>query len=145
MLNGLIFQRLYLILDHIIQRKKRFLKKFMEFYKKKFIINNMEEQFNNYPDLEDKEFNRKIFEKKEFNLSVQTDQEPVIPVDQLQDELCKFSLSSTQQFLSNYINPKTPYNGILLYHGTGVGKTCSSVTIAEGFLREAIEMPFSFY
>ena len=43
--------------------------------------------------------------------------------------------------MSNFINPKTPYNGILLYHGTGVGKTCSSITIAEGFLRQALEMP----
>ena len=27
----------------------------------------------------------------------------------------------------------TPYNGLLLFHGVGVGKTCSSITIAEGF------------
>lgn len=101
----------------------------------------MEEEFNPYPELEDKEFNKKIFEKKEFNLSIQSGDEPTVSLDKLQDELCKFSLSPNQQFLSNYINPKTPYNGILLYHGTGVGKTCSSVTIAEGFLREAIEMP----
>ena len=28
---------------------------------------------------------------------------------------------------------KTPYKGLLLYHGVGTGKTCSAVTIAENF------------
>ena len=27
----------------------------------------------------------------------------------------------------------SPYRGILLYHGLGVGKTCASIAIAEGF------------
>ena len=101
----------------------------------------MEEQFNPYPSLEDPDFDRKIFQKKEFNLSTVEDETPSVPIKELQNALCQFNLSPNQQFLSNYINPKTPYNGILLYHGTGVGKTCSSITIAEGFLRQAIEMP----
>jgi hypothetical protein len=32
------------------------------------------------------------------------------------------------------LNPLTPYQGLLLFHGVGVGKTCSAVTIAEQFL-----------
>ena len=31
-----------------------------------------------------------------------------------------------------YINLYTPYRGLLLYHGLGSGKTCSSIAIAEG-------------
>ena len=27
----------------------------------------------------------------------------------------------------------TPYNGLLLYHGVGVGKTCKSLLIADNF------------
>ena len=27
----------------------------------------------------------------------------------------------------------TPYNGLLLYHGVGVGKSCSSILIADNF------------
>ena len=29
------------------------------------------------------------------------------------------------------MHPSTPYNGLLLYHGVGVGKTCTAVSIAE--------------
>ena len=30
------------------------------------------------------------------------------------------------------MNEYTPYRGLLLYHGLGSGKTCSSIAIAEG-------------
>lgn len=39
----------------------------------------------------------------------------------------------TQMLLRNYISKYTPYENILLYHELGVGKTCSAITIAEGF------------
>ena len=44
----------------------------------------------------------------------------------------KFSLMTHQQIVRDYINLYTPYRGILLYHGLGSGKTCSSIAIAEG-------------
>jgi superfamily II DNA or RNA helicase len=50
------------------------------------------------------------------------------------DEICfpkKFQLQLPQQFLSEYINPKSPYKGILIYHRIGAGKTCTAVRIAE--------------
>jgi hypothetical protein len=37
-----------------------------------------------------------------------------------------------QQIVRDYINLYTPYRGLLLYHGLGSGKTCSSISIAEG-------------
>lgn len=37
-----------------------------------------------------------------------------------------------QKIVRDYINLYTPYRGILLYHGLGSGKTCSSIAIAEG-------------
>jgi superfamily II DNA or RNA helicase len=40
---------------------------------------------------------------------------------------------SIQLILKNYISKFTPYDNILLYHDVGVGKTCSAITIAEGF------------
>ena len=43
-----------------------------------------------------------------------------------------FSLLTHQKVVRDYINIKTPYRGLLLYHGLGAGKTCSSVAIAEG-------------
>ncbi len=36
-----------------------------------------------------------------------------------------------QKFVREYIRGKTPYRGILVYHGLGSGKTCSSIAGAE--------------
>lgn len=43
-----------------------------------------------------------------------------------------FTLLSHQKIVRDYINIFTPYRGLLLYHGLGSGKTCSSIAIAEG-------------
>ena len=43
-----------------------------------------------------------------------------------------FSLLTHQKIVRDYINLYTPYRGVLLYHGLGSGKTCSSIAIAEG-------------
>jgi hypothetical protein len=45
----------------------------------------------------------------------------------------EFKLMPHQEFLKNFISPNTPYNGVLIYHSTGVGKTCTAISIAEGF------------
>lgn len=42
-----------------------------------------------------------------------------------------FKHSSVQKMLRNFMDPKTPYRGLLIIHGTGVGKTCTAITIAE--------------
>jgi regulator of protease activity HflC (stomatin/prohibitin superfamily) len=44
----------------------------------------------------------------------------------------KVSLLTHQKIVRDYINLYTPYRGLLLYHGLGSGKTCSSIAIAEG-------------
>ena len=44
----------------------------------------------------------------------------------------EFLLLSHQSIVRDYINLYTPYRGLLLYHGLGSGKTCSSIAIAEG-------------
>ena len=41
-------------------------------------------------------------------------------------------LLTHQKIVRDYINVYTPYRGLLLYHGLGSGKTCSSIAIAEG-------------
>ena len=43
-----------------------------------------------------------------------------------------FSLLIHQKIVRDYINLYTPYRGLLLYHGLGSGKTCSSIAISEG-------------
>lgn len=43
-----------------------------------------------------------------------------------------FDLMGHQKIVRDYLNMYTPYRGLLLYHGLGAGKTCSSIGIAEG-------------
>ena len=93
-----------------------------------------EPMVDTYPLVRDTDFGKKIFEKKEFYI----DKIPKIDKDEtiesLTNKLCRFKLSPNQKFLKKYLSENTNYNGILLYHGTGVGKTCSSISIAEQFI-----------
>lgn len=43
-----------------------------------------------------------------------------------------FALLPHQEIVREYLNTYTPYRGLLLFHGLGSGKTCSSIAIAEG-------------
>ena len=45
----------------------------------------------------------------------------------------KYKLQIPQIFLSEFINPSTPYKGLLIFHQIGAGKTCGSISIAEKF------------
>lgn len=42
-----------------------------------------------------------------------------------------FDLLIHQRIVREYLNVYTPYRGLLLYHGLGSGKTCTSIAIAE--------------
>ena len=44
----------------------------------------------------------------------------------------KFDLLTHQKIVKFYLNVFSPHRGLLLYHGLGAGKTCSSIAIAEG-------------
>lgn len=99
-------------------------------------VTNNYNDYNNklYPYLNDPLFNLKILEKTQFNQhKISFDPKNI---DEVIRESCnknKFNLSSTQMFLKSFLSPNSPYNGCLIFHGTGVGKTCSSITIAEQF------------
>jgi hypothetical protein len=47
-----------------------------------------------------------------------------------------FKLLTHQKVVRDYLNLYTPYRGLLLYHGLGSGKTCTSIAIAEGMKSE---------
>lgn len=36
-----------------------------------------------------------------------------------------------QRFVRDFLQPASPYRGLLLFHGLGVGKTCASIAIAD--------------
>ena len=43
----------------------------------------------------------------------------------------KWDYRPFQKFVRDYLSMSSPYRGILLYHGLGSGKTCSSIAVAE--------------
>jgi hypothetical protein len=43
-----------------------------------------------------------------------------------------FKMLTHQKIVRDYLNVYSPYRGLLLFHGLGSGKTCSSIAIAEG-------------
>ena len=92
------------------------------------------------PDIKDVNLNSKIYHKKEFFIDriPKTDNNQTL--EQLTNKLCKFKLSYNQKFLKKFISNNTNYNGLLLFHGTGVGKTCSSISIAEQFIENITDM-----
>ena len=88
-----------------------------------------------YPKKNDINFFKKIYSKKEFYENRYRKPETT---DDMQKQLCpskdkKFQLLQHQVVLRNYMNNNTPYNGVLVFHGLGSGKTCSSITIAESY------------
>lgn len=79
-----------------------------------------------YPDITDEKFYDKvnnIYSKYKVRKENKTLETICYPKE--------FKLQLPQQFLSEFINPKTPYMGALVYHRIGSGKTCTSVRIAE--------------
>ena len=90
-----------------------------------------------YPLPKDPNFQKRIYEKKEFNAHRMPDRhnfDDYADIKNYRDEMCgkeRIMLRSQQLFLRNYINPNTPYKNILIFHGTGTGKTCAAVAIAE--------------
>jgi superfamily II DNA or RNA helicase len=44
----------------------------------------------------------------------------------------RIALRKYQEFVGKFMDYTSPYKSIMLYHGLGSGKTCSSIAIAEG-------------
>jgi hypothetical protein len=87
-----------------------------------------------YPDLNDKNFNLKISEKKEF-YDTRNTEEVLRNQEFIQraDKLCNvpYELQSHQYFVKNFMSFQTPYNSLILFHGLGSGKTCSAIGVSE--------------
>lgn len=80
--------------------------------------------------------NRKIFIQKLTQLFKPYQDELVETADSVSCDSTgnagDFDLLLHQKIVRDYLNLYTPYRGLLLYHGLGSGKTCSSIAIAEG-------------
>lgn len=88
-----------------------------------------------YPDISDDNFINLLMKKREF---VELRSEPFKVLEEGEEDPCSseasFRITPVQQFIRNFLSPKTPYNSALLYHSVGVGKTQAGIQVAEGFL-----------
>ena len=94
-------------------------------------IHKYKKKFNYYPEIQDyknyEKFLKEFSRRKEFNIH---------QIPKNKNKKCNksnFELAPHQLYLKNLFTYNTPYNGILIFHGVGVGKTCSGVSIAENF------------
>jgi len=90
-------------------------------------INISDLDYTYYPHISNELFNLEIYKKLEFRRNESK------PLKLNNPKTEGFQKSSTQKFAKNFISPFTPYNGVLLFHEVGVGKTCTALGIAEGF------------
>ena len=93
-------------------------------------INTYKKDFQYYPDVTELDFADQLFAKEELHRHGIPDK---LVSFQNKCDSDFFELAPHQLFLKNYFSPNTPYQSILLFHGVGVGKSCSAVSIAENF------------
>ena len=80
-----------------------------------------------YPKIDDNNFQYKIFSKKEFINRKIKDRKILNDYKDIKiyrDNNCSgpYKLRPQQFLLTNYMNPDTPYKGLLMFHGVGTGK-----------------------
>ena len=96
-----------------------------------------EEAAGLYPDVADPQIAARLYQKREFYearaVAASVADGTMDPCSSAAAEKV-FELTPVQRLVSRFMHPLTPYMGLLLFHGVGVGKTCSAVTIAEQFL-----------
>ena len=88
------------------------------------------DHFVYYPDIYEKDLSDKLFAKEELRRHAIPKEMGSIK-DKCDSDF--FELAPHQLFLKNLISPNTHYHGLLIFHGVGVGKSCSGISIAENF------------
>jgi len=92
-------------------------------------IDEILDNFIPYPEYNNKNFNNIIYRKKEFNTN-----QLLLDTSTINNQCnTDFSIKPHQSFLKNFLTKETPYKSLLIFHGVGVGKTCSALTIGENF------------
>ena len=80
-----------------------------------------------YPHVDDPNLQGKIYKKREFyyyKLPERPNLKDYKAIEDYRRKICRPTqgFSEHQKLLSNFINPDTPYKGVLVFHGTGTGK-----------------------
>ena len=94
-------------------------------------INSSDKYNYLYPNIDDINFSKKLSQHKEFNDTKYDGK--IYDITKYAETICsqQFEILPHQQFVKNFLSFQTPYNGLLLYHGLGSGKTCSAIGVAE--------------
>jgi len=102
------------VVDRLPKEKERKIITTSAYYmnNRKIYIQKIAELFKNY---------RELLSKNEDTISCDS-----------RSQNDEFDLLTHQRIVRDYLNLYTPYRGLLLYHGLGSGKTCTSIAIAEG-------------
>jgi len=99
---------------------------------------------HSYPEQSDPDLQYYLYKKKEF-YNNRTPERPIFTtyaeIKNYRDNIGCAHLNDNiiishpyQTLLTHFINPSTPYKGIIIMHGLGSGKTRTGVEIAEGFI-----------
>jgi hypothetical protein len=105
-----------------------------------------------YPKPDNPELQSSIYKKREFYYYKYPDRPDLSSYEdiaQYRKKICEPTggLLEQQAMLSNFINPDTPYKGVLIFHGTGTGKCLhgSSFVIVNENKNLKIEQLWQYY
>ena len=89
------------------------------------------ETFNNKDLLEfiEKQYSKEAFSEKDSPFEFKDKY-----IDLSNEEICKntdMSLAPQQKFMGQLMGPKSNFNNVLIFHGLGSGKSCTSIVIGE--------------
>lgn len=88
--------------------------------------------FDSYDDFSAKDFNDFVYDEKhdtgEFNYDMFK-----FKKDYINENESKFRLTHPQMFVPKYANFRNNFQGLLVYHGLGSGKTCTSILVGEAY------------
>lgn len=77
--------------------------------------------YYNYPYIEQTDFNQSLYDMKSIQV--------LKLIKKSSDGSVR--LKTSQEFVKLFLSQSTGYNGLLIYHGVGVGKTCASISSIE--------------
>jgi hypothetical protein len=80
-----------------------------------------------YPDIDQKDFYKKLINKQEFAENKRNVNNKKIG---------NYQLTNYQRIVKNFLNPNTYYNSLLVYASVGVGKTLLSISVAENYKQD---------
>lgn len=91
-----------------------------------------------FPEYGDPNFRERLMELEEYQMFQVPPMGPVKTLAEYETRVSQFCTGFEktlyQHLMQHYLSYRSPYRSLLLYHGLGVGKTCSAITIAESLL-----------